>query len=188
MIRWSTVRSAAPIARVAGAMARQARAALSLLAGTPAVLSMLAQTPAVLLMLADSPAMAQESGEALREVTYRETLDGDTFRIDDPAGVLGEVGGLEVRIRGIDAPAFTLPCPDPAERTRLRRRALRAATFLQMALTEASRIDLLDVTRDEAGRLLARVLVDGRDVGAAMLRAGLAQPMEGDTQPEWCGK
>ena len=59
---------------------------------------------------------------------------------------------------------------------------------LRQALTEASHIDLLDVTRDAAGRLLARVLEDGGGLGAAMLRAGRAQPMEGDPPPYLCGE
>jgi endonuclease YncB( thermonuclease family) len=98
-------------------------------------------------------------------------VDGDTFYI----------GGAKVRIAGIDAPethdyrcAFELALGD------------RATEKLRVLLNSgAVTMTGIDRDRDVYGRLLRNVQVDGADVGAAMVSAGVAREYAGGRRP-WC--
>ncbi len=103
-----------------------------------------------------------------REVTARtfkvvRVIDGDTFVIEYD----GEP--TSVRIHGIDAPERGEPGADAAAAV------LRELVAGQTVLLEFP----ADSKRDNFGRLLARVTVDGQDVGAALLERGVAEPYRG---------
>jgi endonuclease YncB( thermonuclease family) len=98
-------------------------------------------------------------------------VDGDTFYI----------GGAKVRIAGIDAPethdyrcASELALGDRATET------LRA-----LLNSGAVTMTVIDRDRDVYGRLLRNVQVDGADVGAAMVSAGVARAY-GTGRQSWC--
>lgn len=81
--------------------------------------------------------------------------DGDTL------SVVRDGRTLRVRIFGIDAPERTQPYSN-----RSRQRAKE--------LAEDRRVDLDVVETDAYGRLVARVEVDGEDLGARLIEEGLA--------------
>lgn len=83
--------------------------------------------------------------------------DGDTFR----------QSGVTYRIWGIDAPELAQTCPDgwPAGRF--------AATRLQ-ALTVGRAITCQEKDRDRYGRTVAICRVSGDDLGAILVREGMA--------------
>lgn len=98
-------------------------------------------------------------------------VDGDTFWIE----------GQDVRIADIDAPeTHDYDCQSEL--------ALgNRATERLHALLNSGAVTLtaIDRDRDVYGRLLRNVAVNGQDVGAALVAAGLARPWEGHRRP-WC--
>jgi endonuclease YncB( thermonuclease family) len=99
-------------------------------------------------------------------------VDGDTFYVN----------GAKVRIAGIDAPE-THP-PRCAAEARLGNEATERlhALLNSGSLTMTS----IDRDRDRYGRLLRNVAVSGRDVGEAMIAAGVARAY-GSGRRSWCG-
>ena len=98
-------------------------------------------------------------------------VDGDTFWI----------GGQKVRIAGIDAPETHPPRCDYEARLG------NAATeklheLLNRGAVTMSRIDR---DRDRYGRLLRNVQINGRDVGQALISAGVAREYGRGRRP-WC--
>jgi len=103
-------------------------------------------------------------------------IDGDTLRL--------ESGGQKVRISNLDAPEIGGARCD-AER----KRGLEAKHALQDLLDRAQRIDVtVDRARptDRYGRWLARVSIDGEDIGEALIARDLARPWRGKGS-DWCG-
>ena len=96
----------------------------------------------------------------------RSNFDGDTFRVDVDTWPKLFGYNIPVRIRGIDCP----------ERRKIDNRpnqlAERARAFTKEQLTNAKEIILEDVTRGKYFRLIARVLVDGHDLGELLARRG----------------
>lgn len=99
----------------------------------------------LLLLLLALPSLAQTA-------LVVDVHDGDTVRLAD---------GQRVRLWGIDAPELKQPHGKQA-RDHLRRLVLRRT------------VTLLTHGEDRYGRVLAVVVVDGRDANADLLRAGLA--------------
>jgi endonuclease YncB( thermonuclease family) len=98
-------------------------------------------------------------------------VDGDTFWMN----------GVKIRIAGIDAPETHPPhCS--------RERALGfAATRRLRQLLNSGPVTLTSIDRDQDryGRKLRNVRVNGSDVGAALVREGLARRYAGGRRP-WC--
>jgi endonuclease YncB( thermonuclease family) len=98
-------------------------------------------------------------------------VDGDTIWIK----------GEKVRIAGIDAPETHEPkCPREAALGRAAADRLHA--LLNSGTVTATRADR---DRDPNGRLLRNVSVDGRDVGQALIAAGVARRY-GGAKKAWC--
>jgi micrococcal nuclease len=96
-------------------------------------------------------------------------LEGDTIY----------VGGEKVEIAGIAAPHIQgAQCE--AERSRGIAAAVRLAELLNGGKVTVGR-----AFRDDYGRAVRKVQVDGEDVGETMISAGLARDYVGDS-PEWC--
>ena len=83
--------------------------------------------------------------------------DGDTLKLN----------GIIYRLWGIDAPETKQDCPDGWPAGRL------ATTRLQ-ALMQGKTILCEDKGRDRYGRMLAICRADGEDLGAIMVREGMA--------------
>lgn len=84
-------------------------------------------------------------------------LDGDTFK----------VGGRSIRLEGIDAPELRQTCADGWKAGEEARRALAAIVAGRTPTCER-------VTTDVYGRTVAFCSVDGRDIGAMLVRSGMA--------------
>lgn len=105
-------------------------------------------------------------------------VDGDTL----DALCAGWPPVVRVRIADIDAPKRA-GCPAQAER----------ATQALAALLDGQPVEVTPLYTDPYDRTVARVTVDGRDVGAAMLATRHARPWPHDTRgrataprPEGC--
>lgn len=98
-------------------------------------------------------------------------VDGDTFYL----------GGDKVRIAGIDAPD-THP-PRCAREARLGDRA--TAMLHQLLNSGAVTMSHIGRDRDTYGRLLRNVAVGGRDIGGAMIAAGVAREYGSGRRSWW---
>lgn len=96
-------------------------------------------------------------------------FDGDTFRVDVDTWPKLFGYHIPVRIRGINCDEKRAFDKNPDSK------AFLAAEYTKTALTNAKRVELLNVGRDKYFRLLADVLIDGHDHAAALLAAGLAR-------------
>lgn len=106
--------------------------------------------------------------------------DGDTFRanIAHWPPIVGN--RISVRIKGIDAPELKGRCDQEKKLARLARQMT-----VEM-LRAGEKIELHNLQRDKYFRVLADVHVGGKDLGAALLKAGLARPYNGGTKKDWC--
>jgi hypothetical protein len=98
-------------------------------------------------------------------------IDGDTFLM----------GGQRIRVAGIDAPETHPPrCMEEA-------RLGLAATQKLRDLLGSGTVTVSGSRHDQYGRELRTVQVNGQDVGAAMISAGLARSYDGRQRQGWCG-
>jgi micrococcal nuclease len=112
--------------------------------------------------------------------SVRRVVDGDTLVIRARIW-LGQTVETTVRVAGIDAPERRGRCP------RERALARRATDRLKALLADGAAV-LRDVRHGKyAGRVLARVATPaGADVGAILVREGLARPYRGGRRRGWC--
>lgn len=115
-------------------------------------------------------------------VEYEKNYDGDTITVNIPEvhQLLGRQ--ITVRILGIDAPERK--SDDPCERNM----AMKAQREVERLLSQARRIDLVNVQRDKYFRVLAEVYADDISVGKVLLKKGFAVPYDGGTKSkvDWC--
>jgi endonuclease YncB( thermonuclease family) len=101
--------------------------------------------------------------------------DGDTIR--------DRHTGVRWRVENIDAPetsATRAQCPVEIERGRAAQR------YAGQIIGRARKVEALPTGRtDRYGRPVARILLDGRDFGEMMMRAGHAQRWRG-RKAQWC--
>lgn len=110
-----------------------------------------------LAVLAASPAVAAEPIMGRASV-----IDGDTI----------DIHGTRIRLEGIDAPESRQRCTGRVSRVEIRcgqRAAFHLADMLARHVVTCT-----ESGRDRYKRVLARCEVDGKDVGAEMVRAGWA--------------
>lgn len=134
----------------------------------------------VLFLSLPLPLLAQTFGDIVAPEIVR-VYDGDTFFVDiaEMHPIIGEEIGI--RVRGIDTPEIRGSC----ERERALARRARDRTTLILA--DAETIVLRDIERGRYFRIVATVIVDGRDLAAILLEEGLAVPYDGTTsRPDWC--
>jgi endonuclease YncB( thermonuclease family) len=102
-------------------------------------------------------------------------IDGDTL----------DCAGRRVRLANIDAPELHGRCPSEIQM------AERAKLAAMIALADAPVRVVPDGGpsggKDRYGRLIARVSVDGNDLGATLVAQGLARPYTGGARQGWCG-
>ena len=105
--------------------------------------------------------------------------DGDTFTvdIDEFPPIIGEK--VSVRIAGIDTPEIRSKSPEVKEK------ALLARFYTEIALGKAKEIVLKNIRRDKYFRILAKVIVDGKDLAQDLIKNGLAIKYNGGKKPSW---
>jgi len=108
-------------------------------------------------------------------------IDGDTFRVD--INELPDIIGKNIRIRilGIDAPEINGKCAFEKEL------AIKARDFVQMLLDNADSVVLKNLDRGNFFRLLAEVIVDGKNLGELLVAKDLAVRYQGK-KSSWCIK
>jgi len=107
--------------------------------------------------------------------------DGDTFR----ANLIGypEIIGnrIGIRINGIDTPEMRGQCQKE------KNAAYRAKEFTVAQLRNAKKVELRNMQRGKYFRIVADVYVDGRNLGAMLIKNGLAVPYDGGHKAkDWC--
>ncbi|MGB0748620.1 MAG: thermonuclease family protein [Magnetospiraceae bacterium] len=107
-------------------------------------------------------------------------IDGDSIRVDAMPWPGFRVTTI-VRLRGVDTPELRGKCS--AEK----RMAQKARDFVQRQVASGP-VVLTDIDQGKyAGRVVARVqTADGADIGAALLKAGLAREYKGKARRSWC--
>lgn len=93
-------------------------------------------------------------------------IDGDTLWVLGPDRTVAE----KIRLQNVNAPELRRP-----RSRRERDRAVAAATFLQEKVEQATSATIRRRGRDRYGRTLARIAIDGQDLGRMLVRAGHAQ-------------
>ena len=132
------------------------------------------------LVLASSSAWpAPRTYGDLTDVQFIRCYDGDTctFNIPYVHPLLGKK--IAVRFRGIDTAEIKGKCPEENARAR------EAKKLVNQILSQASRIDLVEVGRGKYFRIVASVVADGKELSAILLEKGLAVPYDG-RKKGWC--
>ena len=106
--------------------------------------------------------------------------DGDTFRvnIENFPAIIGE--NMPIRVLGIDTPEIRGKCQFEKDR------AKDARLFTVDKLTQARRIELVNIQRGKYFRLLAEVVVDGESLGDSLIKQGFAVQYDGGKKKDWC--
>src|SRR5262249_23454274 len=137
--------------------------------------SMIRRVVIVLLLATWCPPAAAQGISTQARVVY--CYDGDTCTVDHE--ILP--GRDRLRVRGADAPEIKARCA--AEK----RLALAAKQFTTSRLV--GRMVLLEDVREDKypKRVDAYVIMlDGRELGEALISAGLARPYDGGHRQSWC--
>ena len=132
-----------------------------------------------LLLTALSPLPEVASAAIRNDAGCRITrvIDGDTVAVRCPA-----TGADRLRLAGVDTPELSGRCASE------RLRAQMATQRVRWLVITAGEVRVLPSgRRDRYGRLLGRVLVDGRPLGAGLVGAGHARPYAGGRRWSWCG-
>ena len=92
-------------------------------------------------------------------------IDGDTLWILEPDRTVFE----KVRLQNVNAPELRRP-----RSRRELRRAVEATEFLRNRIEQARSATIRRRGKDQYGRTLARIAIDGHDLGRLLVRAGHA--------------
>ncbi|MCU0888593.1 MAG: thermonuclease family protein [Rubritepida sp.] len=124
----------------------------------------------LLVGLSPGVSRAQEVLAGPVEATLLRVIDGDTLLVRARVWLDLEVI-TRVRLRDVNAPELRARSEDE------RARAQAARAFVA-TLTEGAVLRLSEIGQDKyGGRVVARVTVDGADLGSALLAGGHARPM-----------
>lgn len=122
------------------------------------------------------------TNDSFRCVKYLSNYDGDTIRFDIPSihPLLGKK--IAIRVNGVDT---------PEKRTKNlceKQKARSAQKLVASIMKDSKRIDLKNIKRGKYFRIVADVIVDGRDLGAMLIKNKLAYPYFGKTKKKinWC--
>lgn len=118
---------------------------------------------------AREPVRSGQFGHCYNQAGADCVVDGDTIYL----------AGARVEIAGLDAPRI-----QGARCERERDRGIEAAGRL-LELLNSGQVSVAGGETGADGQLLSKIAVDGRDIGAAMVSAGVARE-EGGGQSGWC--
>jgi len=108
-------------------------------------------------------------------------IDGDTFRARIPGwpDIIGR--DIRVRLAGVDTPELRARCDAELQAARA------ARDFANARLRAARQIELRHIRRGNYFRLVAEVWLDGRQLAAELIAAGLGRAYDGGRRGGWCG-
>jgi len=121
---------------------------------------------------------------SFKGVHYVKNYDGDTITVNIP-GVHSIIGSdMMIRIRGIDTPEMKAGCPAELEKAR------QAKKMVRSLLKSAKQINLHKAGRGKYFRIIADVEFDGKDLGAILVKNGLAVDgyNGGKKTHDWCAE
>ena len=106
--------------------------------------------------------------------------DADTFRVNIKN--FPPIAGhhIPIRVLGIDAPEIRGKCNKEIELAR------KAKKFTVEKLRSAKFIELHNIKRGKYFRILAQVIVDGKNLGQLLIKSGHARPYNGGSRLGWC--
>lgn len=106
--------------------------------------------------------------------------DGDTFRvnIDGYPALIGE--NISIRVNGVDTPEIRAKCSDEKQL------ALAAKAYTQEQLTTANTIMLTNIERGKYFRLVADVILDGKNLSDLLIANNLGKHYQGGKKGNWC--
>lgn len=114
--------------------------------------------------------------------TVVRVIDGDTVELDVQLWP-GLVQRINLRLAGINTPESRGRHLSACEREAAR----AATTFTLKFLEDADTLHVHDIRLGKfAGRVLGRIRAHGKDLGAALVGAGLARPYDGGHRGPWC--
>jgi len=105
--------------------------------------------------------------------------DGDTFRVN-VAHWPAFFSPMSIRVRGIDTPEMKGQCE------REKTLAKKAKEFTKSKLENADRVELHNLGRDKYFRVLADVMIDGKNLTDLLIKKGLGKAYDGGTKSSWC--
>lgn len=130
----------------------------------------------------DIPYDCMHTDTEFKCVRYIDCYDGDTCTVDIPNTHPYFGKDAHVRIYGINAPEIT--SKDLCEK----KAAQRAKARVIELVSNAKQINLIDIGKEKFGRILAKIIADGQNVGSILLNEKLAYEYYGDTKKkiDWC--
>jgi len=112
--------------------------------------------------------------------TDRPAYDGDTLYITMP-GLPPELSEMLVRVAGVDTPEIKGKCE--VEKTL----AIQARDFVTQSLKEAHSVAFCNPKWGKYGkRVIADVVIDGKNLAATLIENGLGRPYGGGRRKGWC--
>lgn len=109
--------------------------------------------------------------------------DGIRARVIDGDTIENTITGERIRLANIDTPETGARAQCAAEREAGERAEREARGLVSTATVSVERTGRVD----SYGRTIARVRVDGADMGRILMDRGLARPWRGHREP-WCGE
>lgn len=105
--------------------------------------------------------------------------DGDTFKvdIDDYPPIIGK--NITIKIANVDCPDLNSKNPE------LKMKAYQAKIFTKKFLENGSCIILKNMKRDKYFRIVAEIIVDGKNLGTELLNNNLALSYDGKKKTKW---
>ena len=124
----------------------------------------------------------EHSKDRFNCVKYLKNYDGDTISFNIPRvhPIIGK--NISIRVNGIDT--AEVRTKDQCEKT-VGRTARKLVTSL---LKNAKRVDLFNISRGKYFRIVADVIIDGRNLKDILLKQHLAYAYDGGKKPkpDWC--
>lgn len=113
---------------------------------------------------------------------YIKNYDADTITVDIP-GLHPLIGKkMNIRVRGVDTPEIRTKNKCEKEKGR------HAKKLVKSLLKKAKRIDLVNIERGKYFRIVADVVLDGKNLTSYLVKNGLGYPYDGGTKKKvnWC--
>ena len=109
-------------------------------------------------------------------------VDGDTVEGNASADMPPELAKLMVRLRGVDTPEKGRRDKCPAGRAA----GLKAAAFTRAAADRARAMVRDPAWGERGGRVVARLILDGRSLSGMLIATGYGRPYSGEGRKSLC--